>query len=170
MAMEEADYPGLESRKGFKSIFIARCFMKRIAAVVLVVFAAVSALAAAPALPGNSGVQAGTADKSLMIVWTTGEKDVFTKMAGPYLAVMAKSWTQRTLMIWGPSEKLAAEDADVQALVQKLKESGVILKACKWCAEQYGVDKKLAELGFEVNYMGGPLTEAVQSGMKVLTF
>jgi len=144
--------------------------MRRIAAAALVVCAAVSALAAVRALPGNLGDQAVTGDKSLLIVWTTGEKDVFTKMVGPYLTVSAKAWTQRTLMIWGPSEKLSSEDADVQALVQKLKEGGVILKACKWCAEQYGVDKKLAALGFEVNYMGTPLTEAIQSGQKVVTF
>jgi len=144
--------------------------VKKILILAFAAWAAVSAFAASRAVPAAAAVQAVAGDKDLFIVWTTGEKDVFTKMIGPYLNVAAKSWTQRTLLVWGPSERLAAEDADVQGLVQKLKSSGVILKACKWCAEQYGVDKKLAELGFEVDYMGTPLTEALQSGQKIVAF
>jgi hypothetical protein len=110
------------------------------------------------------------AEKELFIVLTTGDKEVLTKVVAPYLSVSAKSWEKRTLLIWGPSEKTIAENAELADVIKKLKDGGVILKACKWCADQYKVGDKLAALGFEVAYMGTPLTEALQSNLKMLTF
>lgn len=110
------------------------------------------------------------AEKELFILLTSGDIEVFNKMVAPYLNVSAKSWEKRTLLIWGPSEKLIAENSELAETVKKLKESGVVLKACKWCADQYKVGDALTKLGFEVAYMGTPLTEALQSNMKVMIF
>lgn len=118
----------------------------------------------------SSKSQIAGPEKELLILLTTADKEVLTKMVGPYLMVSAKAWEKRTLMIWGPSEKTISENADLADLLKKLKEGGVILKACKWCADQYKVGEKLAELGFEVAYMGTPLTEALQGNQKILVF
>ncbi len=111
-----------------------------------------------------------SSEKELFVLLTNGDKEVLTKMVAPYLNVAAKSWEKRTLLIWGPSEKTIAENPDLKELIAKLKDGGVILKACKWCAEQYMVGDVLSSLGFEVAYMGTPLTEALQSNMKVMIF
>lgn len=109
-------------------------------------------------------------EKTLFVLLTNADNEVLTKMVAPYLMISAKSWEKRVLLVWGPSEKTIAENAGLAELLKKLKDSGVELKACKWCADQYGVGEKLTALGFEVAYMGTPLTEALQNNMKVMVF
>jgi len=108
----------------------------------------------------------------LLIMYTTEEKEVFTKLVMPY-ALNSKRrgwWEEVNLLIWGPSNKLVASDEEVQDILKELKDAGVELTACLWCAEQYDLDEKLTELGVDVKYMGEPLTEMLKSGWKVLTF
>ena len=47
---------------------------------------------------------------------------------------------------------------------------GIIVEACKACADEYGVAAKLEELGITVKYMGKPLTDFLQLDYKILTF
>ena len=50
-----------------------------------------------------------------------------------------------------------------------MKEAGVILEACKACADLYHVSTKLKELGIDVKYMGQSLTEYLKSDKVVLS-
>jgi hypothetical protein len=43
------------------------------------------------------------------------------------------------------------------------------LKACKMCADKYGISAKLQSLGFEVKYMS-ELTDYLKEGRHVMTF
>ncbi|MFC1502545.1 DsrE family protein [bacterium] len=108
----------------------------------------------------------------LDILWTSGEKEVFTKVVYPYSLNSRKMgwWKEVSIIVWGPSSKLLSEDSELQDLIGKLKENGVILTACKWCSDQYEVSDKLKTLGIDVKYMGKPLTEYLKSGHKVLVF
>ena len=108
----------------------------------------------------------------LLIVWTSGDPDVAHKMVFMYAFNAQKNgwWDQVTLLVWGPSSKLSSEDKDIQASLNKMKEEGVELLACKGCADQYGVSSKLEELGIEVKYTGTYLTDFIKSGKKVITF
>ena len=108
----------------------------------------------------------------LDILWTSGEKDVFTKVVLPYGLNSKKMnwWKEVSLIVWGPSTKLLSEEAELQKGITKLKEVGVTLTACKWCSDQYGVSDNLAQLGIEVKYMGKPLTDYLKMGHKVLVF
>jgi hypothetical protein len=54
-------------------------------------------------------------------------------------------------------------------VIQKMKEAGVILEACKACADLYCVSSKLEDLGIDVKYMGQPLTEYLKSDRIVLS-
>ena len=109
---------------------------------------------------------------SLAILWTTGEKEVFTKVVYPYGLNSTKQgwWETVTLIVWGPSSKLLSEDSELQEMLKRLKDAGAVLTACKWCSDQYGVSEKLAELGVDVKYMGKPLTQFLKSGYKMLIF
>ena len=110
--------------------------------------------------------------KKLNVLWTTGEKDVALRMIFIYL-MDAKSmgwWDDITLIIWGPSAKLLADNKLVQREVDFLLQSGIIVIACQGCTEAYGITEKIASLGIEVRFMGEPLTALLHSDEKLITF
>ena len=110
--------------------------------------------------------------KKLNVLWTTGEKDVAIRMVFIYL-MDAKSmgwWDQITLIIWGPSARLVAEDRLVQRELDYLVQSGIEVIACLGCTEAYGITEKIRSLGIPVQIMGEPLTQILQSNDKFITF
>jgi len=111
-------------------------------------------------------------NETLVVLWTTPDKDVFTKVVFPYVSNSEKYkwWNKEILIIWGPSVKLCAQDKQIQEYISGLKQSGIVLKTCKWCTDQYEVSSVLDSLGIDVEYMGEPLTHYLKSGYKVLTF
>ncbi len=119
----------------------------------------------------NSGHGCSTPD-SLVILWTSKDPEVFHKVVFPYAFNSKKQgwWQNVELLIWGPSAKLLSESQDLQDKVIKLRERGVKLTACKWCADQYDVSQLLKKLGVTVKFMGKPLTDYLKSGSQVLVF
>jgi hypothetical protein len=112
------------------------------------------------------------ADK-LLIVWSSGEKEVAQKLILLYGSVMLerKYWDEATIMVWGPSAKLLANDTEIQEQFLKVKKSGVQFNACIVCADDYAVSDKLQSLGVELIHTGEMLTEALKSDdTKVITF
>ncbi len=108
----------------------------------------------------------------LGVLWTSGDADVAHKVCFMYThnAKEAGWFDEVKLIIWGPSSRLLAGDKELQARVKEMMESGVDVKACKACADMYGVSQKLSELGIDVKYMGGPLTNMLKGDWKILTF
>lgn len=109
---------------------------------------------------------------SLVVLWTSGDKEVATKMVFMYTLNTRKKkwWDAVTLIVWGPSSKLLSEDAELQQKIAEMKAEGIKLEACKACADQYGVSSSLENLGIEVKYMGLPLTDYIKKGEHILTF
>lgn len=98
----------------------------------------------------------------LVVVWTSGDREVALKMAFMYAFNSRRfkwGWKNVTLVVWGPSAKLLVEDKELQEYVSKIKDAGVKLLACKKCSDSYGVSDGLRRLGIEVKYMGKPLTD-----------
>jgi hypothetical protein len=98
----------------------------------------------------------------LVVLWTSGDREVALKMAFMYTFNCKRfkwGWKNVTLIVWGPSSKLLAEDKELQEHVVDMKEAGVNLQACKKCSDLYGVSGDLRRLGIEVKYMGKQLTE-----------
>ena len=109
----------------------------------------------------------------LLIVWSSGEKEVAKKLVLLYGSVMIerKYWDEATIMIWGPSAKVLAEDTELQEQMKVVQKSGVNFNACVVCTDDYGVSQKLKELGVDLIHTGEMLTEALQSDdIKVITF
>ena len=80
-------------------------------------------------------------------------------------------WKQVKLVVWGPSAALMAKDESIQSSIGPMKTDGLILQACRACADMHGATEKLEALGIEVIYMGEPLTEMLKSDeWAVLTF
>jgi len=108
----------------------------------------------------------------LLIVWSSGDPEVAKKMVLLYSGVILPRnyWYQAHLMIWGPSAKLLAENAELQTMLQKVKESGVELSCCVVCSDSYGVTEKLKSLGVKAIHTGELLTSALKEDWKVVTF
>ncbi len=75
-----------------------------------------------------------------------------------------------TLIIWGPSAKLVAENLPVREKLVSMQADGVTIEACVVCANEYGVTTNLRDLGLDVKPMGRPLTSYLKSEVKILTF
>lgn len=113
-------------------------------------------------------------EDKLVVVWTSGDRDVALKMVFMYTYNASTTrfgwWQDITLVVWGPSAKLLSEDPKLQEYVGKMKTAGIRLEACKACADMYEVSDSLRELGVDVKYMGDVLTGYVKEGRHVLTF
>ena len=108
----------------------------------------------------------------LLVVWTSGDRDVALKMVFMYTRNSKKNdwWDKVRLVVWGPSQKLLVGDEEMQEHIKVLKDYGVEVYACIVCAEMYGLTSTLKELGIEVTGMGVPLTEMLKEGWLTLTF
>ena len=143
-------------------------------ALVLVITLVSLPLAAQEQAPDTAEKNALRAEDKLVVVWTSGDRDVALKMVFMYTYNASTTrfgwWQDVTLVIWGPSAKLLSVDTELQDYVHKMKEAGITLEACKACADMYEVSDDLAELGVDVKYMGDVLTGYIKEGRHVLTF
>ncbi|WP_297098869.1 DsrE family protein [Draconibacterium sp.] len=109
----------------------------------------------------------------LMVLWTSDDPMVAERVALMYTGVAKQFglFEEVSVIIWGPSAKLVAENKDVQAKLKDMMEKGVELNACVTCANMYGVTDQLKGLGINVDIMGAPLTNAIKAtDTSVLTF
>jgi hypothetical protein len=120
---------------------------------------------------GSSMAQTDDPDK-LVIVWTSDDPYVAERVALMYThAAKTAGWfSEVTLIIWGPSAKLTAENLKIQEKLRTMQADGVVIEACVVCADAYGVADDLKKLDFDVKAMGKPLSDYLKSGAKVLTF
>ncbi len=136
----------------------------------LVVVCGTMALAADSVEEGSEPDGLKPEDK-LVILWVSGDPEVAEKMLFMYVGNAPRFgwWEDITLIIWGPSAKLLAENKELQIAIQGMAESGIKLEACKACADMYGVSDHLIECGIDVKYMGDALTKYIKEGRHVLT-
>ena len=111
------------------------------------------------------------ANEKLVIVWSSADRDVALQMVFMYITASKhlKMWDDITLVVWGPSAKLLAEDEMLQVHIKNMIDAGVVVKACKLCSDSYGVSVKLEKLGIIVKYMQ-ELTDYIKEGRHILTF
>jgi hypothetical protein len=109
--------------------------------------------------------------EKLVIIWSSADREVALKMVFIYTANSKKFgwWDDITLVVWGPSAKLLAEDQELQEHIKNMIDRGIVVKACKLCADSYGVSGKLETLGITVKYME-ELTDYIKEGRNILTF
>jgi hypothetical protein len=108
----------------------------------------------------------------LVVLWSSGDREVALNMVFMYTLNSKKRgwWREIRFIVWGPSANLLSRDKELQEKIKEMGVEGVILEACKACADNYGVSESLEELGIDVRYMGVPLTEYIKEGKPVLTF
>lgn len=111
-------------------------------------------------------------NNKLVLVWSSDDPMVAQRVAlmFPHAAQKNSWFSEVTLVIWGPSAKLIANDATLQKKLSEMQADGVKIEACVACATAYGVAEKLKALHYEVLPMGEPLTKYLKRGYQVLTF
>ena len=107
----------------------------------------------------------------LYILWTNADILTSDKMVMMYStnAMLHKWWGSVTVIIWGATAKLAAENELIRTKIQIAQQAGVKFSACKACADQLGTTDQLLGLGIEVIYWGEGLTEILKNGEKLIT-
>ena len=112
----------------------------------------------------------GTNKNSLVVLWTSGDREVALKMVFMYTlnAKLKGWWKEVILIVWGPSAEILSRDEELQRQIGRMREAGVVLEACKACADQYGVSSALEDMGIAVRYMGVPLSEYLKEDRAVL--
>jgi len=119
----------------------------------------------------NSG---GTANASnLLVIWSSGDREVAMDTCITYLerAVKNKWFNGATLIIWGPSARLLANDKELQARIELIIDMGAKVLASAESASSYGVADKLKELGIDVKPMDASATNVIRaSNTRVITF
>ena len=108
----------------------------------------------------------------LLVVWSSADREVALHNVFMYAHNAAKNgwWDHVRLLIWGPSDRLLAEDEELQAGLKAMQADGVELLACKACADRLGVGEDLEALGVNVFYTGVALTEMLKQGWTTLTY
>jgi hypothetical protein len=111
-------------------------------------------------------------ENSLIVIWSSGDREVALKTAFMYtFNAKAKGWWDEVILIvWGPSAKLLIEDGELKDYIKKMKDTGVVIEACKACSDMDGVSGDLEMLGIDVKYMGVTLTSYIKGGGNVITF
>lgn len=135
-------------------------------------FIILTALVLSSGTLGGSPPDTDTSDR-LAVLWTSGDPDVAHRVCLMYthVAKTADWFDEVLLIVWGPSQKLLAADKDIRAKVNSMKDDGIRVEVCIYCAETFGLTEQLRSLGFEVKPMGIPLTDILKSNdWKLLTF
>lgn len=109
--------------------------------------------------------------KHLYVLWTNDNVMTAEKMVFMYTINSLKKewWEDVTLIIWGATTKLVAENKEIQTLVRNALDVGVHVTACKACADQLKVTDILEGLDIEVIYWGDPLTKLLKREETLLT-
>ena len=120
----------------------------------------------------SENVQNTAPSDKLVILWTSDNPSLAETMVFMYAHNAKRNgwFDEVTIIIWGPSAKLAADNEEIQAYIRRMMEDGVKIEVCIACAQMRGVETTLRELGYDVRGMGRPLTDYLKRGYRVLTF
>ena len=78
-------------------------------------------------------------------------------------------WENVTVIIWGATAKLAAENAVIQEEIKAARHVGVKFSACVACARELGVVSRLEAQGIEVVPWGSLLTDVLKNNEKLIS-
>lgn len=107
----------------------------------------------------------------LYILWTNADFITSEKMVMMYAtnALIKKWWEEVTVIIWGATAKLVAENTSIQEKIKTAMDAGVKFSACKACADQLGVTDLLINHEIEVIYWGIGLTDLIKDNERLIT-
>ena len=109
--------------------------------------------------------------RNVKILWTTDNKETALHMVCMYAHnALLKGWMDDVeVLVWGASQRLIAEDAEVRKAVMQMMDDGVKVYACLKCADTLGITEQLEACDIDVHYTGDLLSGWVHANEKVLS-
>jgi hypothetical protein len=106
------------------------------------------------------------------MILSTADTVVHEELSFPYAMNSIKNgWMDEVrIILWGPTEKLAAVNNDFQDMISMLMVTGVEVMACKACSDNFGVTEELEAQGINVQYVGTLVSDMLKDGWYQLTF
>ena len=110
--------------------------------------------------------------KNIFVILSSGDREVALEVGLVYPLNVAKNkWMGEVkVIIFGPSEKVVAYDTEVQGRIKELRDSGVEVMACRWCADRMNITSRLENIGIKVIYVGSVISQLLKDGWASLTF
>ncbi len=108
----------------------------------------------------------------VFVILSSGDREVALEVGLVYpLNAVKNRWMDEVkLIIFGPSEKIAAFDMEVRARIEELQKAGIDIMACKWCADRMKITATLEDAGIKVVYVGPIISQLLKDGWASLTF
>lgn len=109
--------------------------------------------------------------RRLHILWTNADVETSILMVMMYAknSLARGWWDEVTVIVWGATAKLVAEDESVREHIRIAQGAGVAFSACVSCARQLGVISALEKMDVEVIPWGEPLTRIIQGREPLLS-
>jgi hypothetical protein len=135
-------------------------------------FVARVGVASALGLVLESAAQEETMANKVFAIITDSDREQALEVGLVYPTNCARNkWLDEVKVIFfGPSEKLAAFDAEVQDRVRQMKSYGIEVLACKWCSDRMGITRELEAQGITVVGVGPLISQLIKDGWAQLTF
>ncbi len=108
----------------------------------------------------------------VFVILSSGDREVALEAGLVYPLNAAKhKWVDEVkVIIYGPSEIVAAYDLEVRERLKELRDIDIEIIACKWCADRMNITGKFEELGIKVDYVGPIISQLLKDGWAALTF
>ena len=105
-------------------------------------------------------------DKKLFILWPNDNLHTSQLRVMKYAtnAMLNHWWEEVTVIVWGATVRLAAENAAIQERIKMAQHAGVVFSACVDCVNQFGAAETFKTLGIEAAPWGAPLTALIHGG------
>ena len=110
-------------------------------------------------------------DDTLFLLWTNADPVTAELMVFMYAENSMKyhKWESITIIIWGATAKLVADNLEIQSKIKMLQDMGVHFTACITCAKELEVQNTLEELGIDLIKWLEPLTAIIKGNHKLIT-
>lgn len=111
-------------------------------------------------------------NRHLHILWTNADVTTGKLMVMMYAkySILNGWWDRCTIILWGATAKLMAENGELQAEMAALRQlGGIEFAGCVTCARELDVVEELSALGVELDSWGPRLTALIQQGAPLIT-
>jgi hypothetical protein len=108
--------------------------------------------------------------KLVIIVTQAEENAIWTGLFTAIKCTKNQYMDDIRLVLWGPSEKVIAENKELQKMVHEYLALGKPVWACRTCSDRYGVTETIEALGCKVDYMGALVTSWFKQGFVPLNW
>ncbi len=109
-------------------------------------------------------------DKVLIILSSSDREKLITGLMYATNSLKHGWMDQVKVVVFGPSQRLSLQDAEIQAYLKELVTLNSTPYACKYIADQEGFSGELADLGLDVVYVGTVISEHIKNGFVPLVF